>query len=205
MKKVSLVLILITITLVNSYAQIDKGQKMLGGNMAYKNVSLTRDTEPESSIKGFQATITPQFGIGMGNNWIIGAMAGFGYAEQKDKYDNREDLTDARTYSIGVFARKFRPVSDVFGLFGEARAEYGFGKGESRNMYRKTEITSYAANLLPGLYFKPGKKLVIESTFGVLGYSHKKEDNNDLFVDSKTNEFNFSIVDGLSFGLKFIL
>jgi hypothetical protein len=209
MKPVRLLLILMCLVVLsfNSHAQIGKGQIMLGGSASIS----VRENEStgQSEQKTTRYSISPEAGLGIGKNWIIGAS--LGYSHLKDEVTTTSSgKATANTYSGGLFARKFHPFNDKFGLYAQVNAEYGFGKG--KNTYSSTfadpvkyDITTLAANMQPGLYFNPGKKIILEATFGVLGYSSTKYDFKTNFNDTESKGFDVSISDGLSLGFKVIL
>lgn len=209
MKPLLLASLCLSLFFFNSRAQIGKGQIMLGGTASLSAKKNRPNDQTEQKITNY--AISPELGFGVGKNWLLGASLGYAHAKTEvTTTTTGESVSD--TYSGGVFVRKFHPFSDKFGLYAQANAEYGFGKG--RNKYTGNfpdpvtyDITQLDVNVQPGLYFNPGKKIILEATFGILGYSKTKYDFKPtaIFSDNETKGFDFSVSDGLSLGFKIIL
>lgn len=134
------------------------------------------------------------------------AGVGLGYAYEKANYAGTLNDMDASVFSGGVFLRKFYELNEKFGVYGQLDIEAGFGKGERDGLTPyDQDITTYSGIIHPGFYFRPGNKLVIEASFGRIGYTSTKRDYTASFNDYKESGFEFSITDGLSLGFKIIL
>lgn len=188
-------------------AQIKQGEIMLGTVLSFKNA--TEESVGYDKTTLTQLQFTPSLGFGLGNNWIIGPQIGFNHTGEKRKTDvTPEQTATINIFALGVWARKFHPFSGQFGIYGEAQAAAGFGsaKGEQGSIERKADASSISAAVQPGLYFLPGRKITLEATFGIIGYTSTKIDFKEgEGLDRKNGEFNVSVTDGLSLGIRFIL
>ncbi|NII24036.1 hypothetical protein HB364_03015 [Pseudoflavitalea sp. X16] len=196
---------------LNSQAQLNKGEKMLGASLSY--ISNKLEYVSDRTIKASQFNIQPSIGFGLGKNWIVGGMIGYNYTHQKQERDGMgvEEAIKTNIFGIGAWTRKFYPLLDKFGIYGQGNFAVGFGKAkrEPSTLFvsTKSDVSAFNANIQPGFYFLPGKKVILEATFGMIGYTSTKQDYevNTPFWDINNSEFKFSITEGLSFGVKFIL
>jgi hypothetical protein len=201
--KILLSAIIVFCLFLTTKAQIKKGEKMLGGDLYFSNIHEKIENQSSTS-KSRSFTISPQFGLGTGKNWILGITAGYSYGEIKNLTGSNLK-SEVRGYSIGLFARKFHPFNEQFGIYGQVTADAGFGKAtvSINNMWEEERVLSAYGQ--PGLYFIPGKKIILETTFGRLGFTNTKKENSSQSIETIKNEFNVSVVDGLGIGLKVII
>lgn len=195
----------ISLIAFNGQAQIKEGQVMLGANLSYSNTNTDYTaTNVDANYKLNEVKISPQVGIGIGSNLVVGVMVGYGYAKQKATGTSGNEY-EGKSYAAGAFVRNFHPLVEKFGIYGQANFEYGWSRYTSPINNDKTKIL--AAYLQPGFYFTPGKKIILETTFGRIGYSNRKTKSEYTTPRSETdeNKFDVSITDGLSIGIKFIL
>jgi hypothetical protein len=190
---------------VLSHAQIKQGEKMLGGNISFYSYNdEVKDADNKYTDSRFN--ITPQLGFGLANNWVVGIQAGYTSRKETEEDEPEDEEHKNSGFSVGAFARKFKPFSDNFGIFGQGSLDFGFEKYESTDFDGEDKVNSISAQIRPGLYFLPAKRLIVEATFGQLGYTTWKSTNDEYDdYERKENEFGFSFLDGLSFGVKFIL
>ncbi|HYC28408.1 MAG TPA: autotransporter outer membrane beta-barrel domain-containing protein, partial [Chitinophagaceae bacterium] len=85
----------------NASAQIQKGEKMLGGNISIGNNTAKLDGL-NSNSKAFFVGVAPQLGFGVGNNWIVGINAGYSYSKQKSETGLDESTSKGNSYTVGV-------------------------------------------------------------------------------------------------------
>ncbi|HEX7845328.1 MAG TPA: hypothetical protein VF476_05955 [Chitinophagaceae bacterium] len=202
MKKMLLLAIGGIFFIANCYAQLSKGQKMIGGEISFATSS--------NELNGFFANqkttsfnIAPQIGFGLSKNWIAGFGLGYSHISQRSGSDYKQT---ANIFSVGAFARKFHPFSEKAGIFGELGAGVGFGKVEEKQngFTEKTDLTNIAATLTPGFYFKANKRIILEANFGGLKYSHitGKDGNGDKSTNS---EFSFQLTNVFGLGFQVVL
>ena len=204
MKKMLLLFTSSLFLVTYSHAQLSKGQKMIGGELSF--------TSSNNEYDGFQGAqkitsvnIAPQIGFGLSKNWVVGAGLGFTYESQKAGSGSDYKLT-ANIYSVGLFARKFHPFAEKFGVFGELGTAGGFGKvKESQgSLEAESDVSTIAVTLRPGFYFKATKRLILEANFGGLSYSHLTS-KDEMGYKSNRSEFRFQLTSLLGFGAQFVL
>jgi hypothetical protein len=203
-----IVLVVVTLFFIKTInAQIKKGEQMAGGTFSFQFSRSETDAAFPSTAEGTSFSVTPQFGIGLKKNWIVGAGIGYYYSKGRNESGSnfQEQVSDFINFS--VFVRKFHPFGDRIGIFGQADAGLGFGKQKGKsNQFSDFEnkLTSYSIMARPGFYFKPAKRLVIEAMFGNLGFTHSiyKPDSGSKTI---SDQFEFTLTNSLSLGFMLIL
>jgi len=212
MKKLFTLTVVLIVIVLQASAQLKKGEKMLGGSLGISSNELkqTYSTMPSAQkTKTTSVLISPHFGIGLGNNWIVGLMPGFTYSGQRQS--NGLNQLENRVYGIspGVFVRKFSTIGERFGIFGQGNVSYGFTKYKSRqdaNPWTEYKQNSFGVSLKPGAYFKPTKRFVIEATIGNIGYSRttSKPEINPGSQKSTSESLDFTLTNSLSLGFNLV-
>ncbi|HEX6334077.1 MAG TPA: outer membrane beta-barrel protein [Flavisolibacter sp.] len=198
---------------ISAFAQIDKGQIMLGINLGYTADKMEQpgpsSTTNEETLNTF--IINPQIGFGLGNGLIAGVGVGYSSATYTDKtssggtsseFEQKETM-----FSVDAFLRKFAKVSETFGVFGQLGVAYGTGEQETTppiGSSSKDDLSMMSVGISPGLYLKPSSRFIIEATFGRLGYTSEKLETAGG-TEIKSSQFQFALMNNLSFGVKFIL
>ena len=204
-------LALATFVLCNQYAlaQLGKGQVSLGGSIGAGTSNSTQKSPifgtDESENKGF--SIYPQLSVGVGGNWVIGLKPGLSINKGTSKNDGvTEHKSRSTGFEIEAFARKFFPFGERFGLFGQAEAGYGVNKSKNLMTGDKSESSGFDVALRPGAYFKAGKRFILESTIGSIGYGRTTNKPQTPTDTKSTSEgFGFSLSNGLIIGFHVIL
>lgn len=208
MKKTALLFIAASVLFISANAQITKGQKMIGGELSFNSFKQ----EPGAPSKTTVVTITPEIGFGLSGNWIVGA--GLIYSNSKHKYGsgNFYSKQNSNIYGFNVFGRKFHPFRDNIGIFGQLEAGAGFGKGKytevqggSAVVTDETDVNTVAASVRPGFYFKPARRLILETNFGGISYARTTYKPEDGGAKSTSSQFNFSLTSSISLSFRVIL
>lgn len=180
---------------------------MIGGTFSLQSSRTGTEAPFSSNSKSTAFSFDQQLCIGIKNNWIVGAGFGFNYIKQRNKSGSSFQEIISHSIGVNVFARKFHPFSDRYGIFGQGDIGVAFGKVKSEvnqgnNFESKFNTVSVMAR--PGFYFKPAKRLIIEATFGNLGFSHtvsKPESGSKTISD----QFSLTLTNSLSLGFLVIL
>jgi hypothetical protein len=188
-------------------AQIKEGEQMIGGTFSLQT-SRTDNEAPFSSIsKNTSFSFTPQLGIGIKNKWIVGAGLGYNYFKQRSESGSSFQENVGNSVGVNLFARKFHPFNDRFGIFGQGDIGVAFGKVKTEanpgNDF-ESKFNTFSIIARPGFYFKPSKRIIIEATFGNLGFSHsvsKPESGSKTITD----QFSLTLINSLSLGFQVIL
>lgn len=208
MKKILTLAFISIVFIGQASAQLKKGEKMLGGNIAFNdNKTEQNNLYGFGEQTGTSFTITPQLGFGLGNNWILGISAGYSYSKQRSS-SGTASWNEGRTNLVsgGVFARKSFPAGERFGFFGQADIAYSDGKQKFKTSSGDSgegEIDVLEAFVSPGAYFRPGRRFIIEAQIGTLGYSKTNIKTRDGKAES--GNFGLSLTDNLSLGFKVVL
>ena len=188
-----------------SSAQIQKGETMLGLSLDL-GISNVKEEAPGSTlatkVRAFQ--ISPQVGIGLGNNWIAGIVAGYSHTRQKG---NAAVKYTSKGVSGGAFVRKFYPVgAGKFGIFGQGNVQYEHERTEYPSNYI-AKTNTMGVSIQPGAYVRATKRFIVEASVGNIGYTHStlKADLNAGQGESTSDSFVFSLTNQLALGFKFVL
>jgi hypothetical protein len=197
-----------------AFAQVGKGQVMLGGSIGVTSTknesSATAGGLPyHAEGKNTNFAISPRLGVGVGSNWIVGLAPAFGTAKSKSTANGISQGEGTSNFAeIGVFVRKFYPIGERFGVFGQAEAEYGFNKNKSTSstgVEDEYKSEGYGVFIKPGAYVKAGKRFIVEATIGIIGYSHSNNKPDPGETKSDNSNFVFSLTNSLALGFHVIL
>jgi hypothetical protein len=211
MKKIIVMASLCLALCISANAQISKGQKMIGGELTFRQNNLEDPNQfSYDEIKQTSVTFTPQLSFGLGGNWIAGI--GAGYSNQTTKYqsDPQELKLSADAFSVFLLARKFHPFNENIGIFGQLDIGGGFGTSKRTEVVpgssatQKGDITLIATRLHPGFYFKVSKRLIIEANFGGLGYTSTTM-KPEFGEKQKESELEFTLTSTLGIGFQVVL
>ncbi len=185
-------------------AQLGKGQLSLGGSFAASTSKATSEDvilgTLESKSNGF--SINPQLSVGVGRNWMIGLRPGFGFSKGTFQ-DNGVTESKGRglSFSIAALARKFYPLGERFGLFGQGVVQYGGNYNKNLMTGIKNESRVFDIYVNPGAYLKATKRFILETTIGSIGYeSSTFKPSNASDSKSKGHGFGISLSNNISFG-----
>jgi len=207
MKKYFFLSALSTICLVQfAIAQVGKGKMLLGGAFGYEKVEL-HNALKHNNINSPDYSFTPRVGFGLSHNWILGILATYDRDHAISKGTNFTNELESHMYKGGIFGRKFYPLKDRFGIFGEGNLIYGFGNTTqvtNGGPVEKWNQDLYTAAIYPGLYYKPAKNISLEATIGKISYDYIVATPPDG-PKEKNKEFTFTLINNLCIGLFFIL
>jgi len=213
MKKLFTLVICSLALLLQASAQIKKGEKLLGGYLLLMvdNSEYDHPNTPEvQKTKSTSFGIHPQLGFGLGDNWIAGIRMAFTYHTQKQESGFGNPRSEGYVIQPGGFVRKYFPIGDRFGMFGQADVGWGYGidkynqDNEPTQEYKKT---TYGIGLTPGASFRVSKRFVIEAAIGGIGYSRYSSKPKAGTTGSKiwSDDIIVSLSNNLSLGFQLIL
>jgi len=209
MKKTATLLIVFSFLVISASSQITKGQKMIGGGLTF-TTSTQKPTYADGKYTTSFFTITPEIAFGLKNNWIVGGGLGYAHTGQKHNTPLASTKSVINVITAGVLVRKFHPLTDNVGIFGQLDVAAGFGKGKETNVQggnsftAKTDQSMVTSALRPGFYFKATKKIILEANFGGLGYTSRTS-KPDGGQKTTTTEFNFHLTSSIGLGFRVIL
>ena len=141
--------------------------------------------QDDAKISAFE--VAPSIGFFVTPNIALGAR--LGYVSLKDETSPIEEKSNE--FSVGVFGRYYVTPASKFSIFGELGVDY---------RTRKTEIdlpgaedvkyNGFGVQVAPGVSYFIAKNFALEATWGILGYSSDKLDEDNA---EAVNSFNFGL------------
>jgi hypothetical protein len=180
-----------------SFAQIDKGQWMLGGSLSGK---YQKGSEFSYREMAFQAPVNVGYFVAKGLMWGIRgqfqisetklSVKSYNYYSYYSYTSTQEVRVKSKQYSVGPFLRAYvLPNNQKFNLYIEPSVAYGLYQGASRiglTGLSKENYMSYNLNIAPVVFLNPHTSLEF-----ILSYNYS------TFNDSKV------IASGYLFGVGF--
>ena len=206
MKKASLFFAGLFSTIIVTQAQVSKGSFYIGGGVGYEKVKI-HDPLKYNNVTSPDCSFVPKLGYGLSRNWVLGALGTYDHDHIISKGPTLTNELESEMYKGGIFARKFFPFNDQFGLFGESNLIYGSGNTSqitNGGSVEKWRQNSYSSAIYPGLYYKPTKNIFLEATVGKISYQYIVAIPPDG-PNEKNKLFTASFLNNLSLGLFFIL
>ena len=206
-KKLTTSLSAIIVLFTASHAQIQKGEKTIGGIIGFNSRS-------SSYLNGYNTkyswvNLTPKLGFPLGHSWRAGPLVGFRYYKEEVNGPTTV-MSSSHVFQGGGFIRKSCDLTKRLGVFLEGETGYGIGKTVYFNSANGTssqtnlKLRQFAAVLKPGLYFKPGDRFIIEASIGQVGFSQNTSIDATGYR-STSRFFDASLKNNFGFGVQFIL
>lgn len=204
MKKI-LFFLMLSVTAI-SFAQeesllfISKGTFELSGSFSINAL----DSEQEAGIssrQSFSLTVSPQLGVAISDDFILGLGLGFNYAESELTDGDFNNEFNARRYSIAPYAKKYFSITKSFAFNIQGEINYSFR--DSNIDPSGLNSRDWFIGFRPGLNFRLNDKFALQAQLGTLGYS-RSINALDTNNESSTNNFGFNLsTEQLNFGLLF--
>jgi len=208
-KKLLLVLTIVGSALV-SRAQVEKNDWLLGGYFNFNTSSSSSNNGSNNgSNSGSNSNISPELGWAAGKNSIIGARGSVNFGTSKDV--NGYKSTN-HSYLVGAFWKKLFPINEKVGWYGDLTGAYSYSNNEFANSSQPQQVSGsgFYAAISPGVYYKAGKKILLNAAIGGMTYNYGKT-NYDYTGSSggqgssKASTFGINLLNYYSFGVSFIL
>lgn len=174
-----------------AFAQIEKGQVQLSGNLLINNSENNFDERTNFNI-------TTRAGYFISDKTSLGLSLGF----NSSKSENTIGSSDSNIFSIGAYARFHKPMVDNFYLF--LQPGFSFGSGSTENGANTSDINTASVGISPGAIYFLSPKIALEMTMGSLQYSQFKETTNGNEVTTKNFGLNLNLT-GFALGVSFYL
>jgi hypothetical protein len=198
-------------------AQFTRGNWLVGGTLSYNSSSQTYlGTDQNIHSGNFDVSL----GRAISENSVFGVKLGYIYSQQSNYYQGNLGPLDykTKTYSIGIFYRKYKSLGKEFYLFGEAGAGYlGSNSSGIDDAGQKSLSGSGSGgqiNFFPGIDYKISKKFFLEISIPNLFLAQYTSDKTDAIngsQPSKNDQFTISTslssgpLDALGIGFRLIL
>src|SRR5882672_936468 len=123
-KKFLLTLTVITVGLA-SQAQIEKGDLLLGGSLGFNSNTTSVSNV---STTGSNSNLSPELGLAIGKNSVLGLRGGFYYSPLKDAAGNKQTYFEM---TAGAFWKRFFPINEKIGWFTDLEMAYSYSENKS--------------------------------------------------------------------------
>ncbi|HRN92814.1 MAG TPA: outer membrane beta-barrel protein [Ferruginibacter sp.] len=192
MKKLLLMLPILAITGIAS-AQTEgfsKGSIFASGNVGFSSQKEPAGTDDDKTTS---FTFNPRIGYFITSNIALGVNLGISSSKFTD--NDSEDKYTMTTF--GAFGRYYFTPANKFSMF----LNLGFDYQSSKNVFKQDGVpddveskeNGFGIGLAPGFNYFISKRLALESSIGILGFSSMKPD-----VDGAKATTNFSLFGGMS-------
>ncbi len=187
----------------SGFAQLQKGNKILGGTLNY-STSNTTPTDliglPAQTNKSNSFNISPLMGVFVTDRTVIGLkLDSYSYSSEST-ITGQEFRNEFNRFGFGPFVRRYFPVKEWVAFYGQADLGYSFGKTKqsyssfpNQNSERSTSDFNLSAAL--GLAFFPTNWMSVDLSMNPLSFSHSvnKNEVGSSYPDQNTNSFNLNL------------
>jgi hypothetical protein len=157
------------------FAQVDKGQWLVGGSAGFNHSSQGDDKQTDISI-------APDAGYFVINQLAVGLAPTFDYTKTKTKSGSTTISGSSTTYSLAPFVRYyFMPSGEQVNIF--ADASYGFGSSKVKGG-SSVSANYYQIKAGPAIFLTPNTALELALYYRSFG--------GDAYPDDRNNNFGLS-------------
>lgn len=191
MKKLLLSLVAVSALAFSTQAQTQKGQFIVGGNVAFD----TNKSDADGAKSNTSFRIVPSVGYFVSDNIAVGTGVGYSYDKTVNRFENQ-------AFVVSPFGRYYANLSESFKFFGQLSVPMEFGTVKAVDAEGKVgdklgSSTNIGVALSPGFAFFPTKRIGIE--FGVNGLSY----NNYRVENANGDKIKGAGSDSFSLGANF--
>ena len=207
--KILLTVVIFIAAIYSSNAQINIDRYLIGGSINYYNT-----TNP--TTVGFYSNL--QIGKVIKDNSVIGLTGS--YSSNNYNYTVASP-NKTRSYTSGIFYRKYTSLAKKFYFFGELDASYSYSRNIQQNynggQYYNSKSSGVAVSFIPGISYNVWKRLQMElsiPSLASLSYSHISTIDSSLpssVSPQKRDSYavginlNSNIISNFAIGFKFLL
>lgn len=186
------------------FAQLQKGNKVLGGTLNYSTSTTQSDN---SGVAGGETSKTNSFNIGpivgvfVSDRTVVGLkLNSYSYSSETTSLNGSVFSNEFNNFGFGPFIRRYFPVKEWVAFYGQADLGYSSGKtiqtyssSPNQNYERSTNTFNLSAAL--GLAFFPTNWMSVDLSMNPLSFSHSvnKNEVGSSYPDQNTNSFNFNL------------
>lgn len=202
-KRLLLILPLLLLSF-SGFAQLQKGNKILGGTLSYSTSTSNSgdigvfgdDTKTKSFV------INPTLGFFVSDRTVVGLIFNISsYSREANRSSGGESEYNSDQFGFGPFVRRYFPVKEWVAFYGQADLGYSFGEVEQTYSPYNTELghkfKNKSLNLSTslGLAFFPTKWMSVDLAINPLSFTHQITQNTQASIHSenKLNNFNFNL------------
>ncbi|HEY8999877.1 MAG TPA: outer membrane beta-barrel protein [Mucilaginibacter sp.] len=214
MKKALLLIAVLFLTALASYAQTEKGSQTLGVDLGFTYLNSTGITvNPYDNSNYNSSNKSTRFNIGPSYSYFIGDKLDLGtslsYSQNTYSYPpgNNLEKQSERDFGGAIYLRKYFMFQEKIGLRAGPRVGYYHDVnkttyGPSMAIYNENTTTdNFVGGLNLDLVYYPSKHLGFTASLANLYYTHYKS-NSGTQGNAKGDNFNASFInDGLSLSI----
>lgn len=187
----------------SGFAQLQKGNKVLGGTLNYATSNATPTDLiglPAQTNKSNSFNISPLIGVFVTDRTVVGfKLDSYSYSSEST-ITGQEFRNEFNRFGFGPFVRRYFPVKEWVAFYGQADLGYSFGKTKqtyssfpNQNSERSMRTLNLSASL--GIAFFPTNWMSIDLSLNPLSFSNTVDKNvvGSSSPDQNINSFNFNI------------
>lgn len=201
---------------ISGFAQLQKGNKLLGGALNY-STSNTLPTNPlglpSQTGKSTSFTLSPILGVFVSDRTVVGLKLDSYSSLNESTSNGQEFRNEFNQFGFGPFVRRYFPVKEWVAFYGQADLGYSFGKTTQTfssfpNQNSERSISNLSLTTTLGLAFFPTNWMSVDLAMNPLSLTHSTNKNEAgvSFADQTTNNFSFNLSsEAFSLGAHFFL
>ncbi len=185
---------------ISGFAQLQKGNKLLGGTINYstsKNTSDNSGAAGGSSFKFTQFNNSPILGYFVSDRTVLGLRFDFNTSSSENTpISGSTSRSEFNQFGFGPFVRRYFPIKEWVAIYGQAGVEYSSGKSTSTSDFSfDTTTKRFGVVTTLGLALFPTNWMSLDLAINPLSYYHvkTKNENGSASNESSTNNFNFNL------------
>ncbi|MDF2156672.1 hypothetical protein [Algoriphagus sp. CAU 1675] len=203
MKKCFLFFLSFMLLSFGGFAQLEKGNKVIGGSINFSSQSseasgpfgVSYDTEN----RNFE--LSPDFGIFIIDNLVLGLTISYFNRNFTMDYTNYKVENLSSGWGAGPYIRKYFPLGEQFAFFGQLGISFSGSSEEYKNenidtpFSQKSKYSVFGAKTDVGFSFFPKKWISLNLMVNPLNFTQtiNKPENNPDNSRSVSNNFSFNV------------
>ncbi|KYG72472.1 outer membrane beta-barrel protein [Roseivirga echinicomitans] len=169
------------------FAQIQKGDVQINGNVSFQKVN-----NAGTEISSF--SLLPKAGVFVSETTSLGGI--IGYTSRDFNGENSNE------FNIGAYARFHKPMVENFYLYLEPSLTFGFGSREVGGA--DADLNSFDIRLAPGMTYFLSPKFALDMNWGMLNYSKETTKLGNAETENENYGLNLNMTN-VSMGVSFYI
>ncbi len=205
MKKFLLGFLVFQLITFAASAQLQKGNKILGGTINYSTSTTTSDNSGAAggqTNKTNNFNVSPSLGFFVTDRTVVGLMFDINsYSNESSGLTGLSFRNNSNQFGFGPFVRRYFSLKEWVAFYGQA--ELGFSNQKTELTYpsfpnQNSELTTKAINLSTslGLAFFPTNWMSVDLSINPLTFTHqitRQKEVSPNTIEGNTNTFNFNL------------
>lgn len=187
---------------VSGFAQLQKGNKLLGGTINYStsnNTPMDPIGLPGQASKTNSFTLSPIFGVFVTDRTVLGLRFNFNSLSNENVFSDGGVFNyESNQFGFGPFVRRYFPVKEWVAFYGQADLNYASGTIEqnysaSLNQGYKQSTKAFNLGASLGLAFFPTNWMSVDLAINPINFSHSVNENEGGSTISSENVNTFNV------------